>query len=78
MQYVKVNMQQIIVTEQNAPIEIWALDLKASTADSVDRISSTSVNSAPICNPHPIPVTARAEGGDHVPSGSLARTMPVL
>lgn len=41
-------------------IQTCALDLNASTAESVERIRSTSVNSAPICNPQPIPV--RAEG----------------
>ena len=32
-----------------------ALDLNASTAESLERMSSTSVSSAPICRPQPIP-----------------------
>lgn len=33
-----------------------ALDLNASTAESLERMSSTSVSSAPICRPQPIPL----------------------
>ena len=40
-----------------SPVEFhtWALDLKASTAESLERMRRTSVNSAPIWRPHPIP-----------------------
>lgn len=37
-------------------ISTCALDLNASTAESLERMRSTSVSSAPICRPQPIPM----------------------
>ena len=64
-------------TPNSAPTATCARDLKASTAASVERINNTSVNSAPICKPHPIPEIVMADGGDHVPSDNFATTKPV-
>lgn len=40
-------------------VSTCALDLNASTAESLDRMRRTSVSSAPICKPQPMPKGVR-------------------